>query len=308
MSVLKGTKTFYDFGVNDQVSYNIKSRLMYGLLEMGAFTNVNYTDSYGTLKRSSAKVFEGLGAGWVWESGIQVLNSLPSPYPVSGIYFNNTFYPNGSTITSGSFSSTWYVDYRHGRVIFNSNTPAGTQIKCNYSARDVAVYLVDEPEWKIVVDNYINRFDTIDDLAPSGIAGVLKKNRVWLPCVSINLRDIENDPLQLGGGEIANCAIFYNILSDNAFSTRRLCDTILEQNETSIDLYNINIAPFPLKHNGSLNSGVVEYPSLCQRGGPYFWTYSFLEETNGGFVDSDGDLYHGQIRQIAKVYRYNSTY
>ena len=303
MSILKGTKNFYDYGVNDQVAYNLKNRLMYGLLEMGAFTNV----SSGTLQRSSAKVFEGLGAGWVWESGVRTIDGSTSPYPVSGIYFNNAFYSVGTAI-SGTYNSTWYVDYKNGRIVFNSDTPANTVVKCSYSARDVAIYLSDEPEWRIIVDNYLQRFAEINTTAPSGLASTLKRNRVWLPAIVIDMKDIDTEPLQLGGGEINNCSVFYHVFSDNAFSTKRLTDIILEQDETSFPLYNINTAPFALKYNGSLSSGAKDYVTLSNPTSPYFWTSVYLTETNGGYLNGDFEIHRSQFKQIAKVSRYNSTY
>lgn len=306
--VLKGTKTFYDFGVSDQIAQNLKQHYMYGLLEMGAFTSIPHNSSLGTLQRTSSKEFEGIGGGWVWESGVSVVDGSISPYPVSGIYFNNTFYPVGSGVSSGAFSSSWYVDYRNGRVVFNSSTPNGSQVKCSYCARDIAVYLVDEPEWKTIINNYNENFSTMESLTPSGIAATLRKNRVWLPCMIIDVNDADVTGLQLGGGEIHNFGVQYHILSDKAFAARRLCDIILEQDNLDIDLYDINSAPFQLKHTGALNSGVIEYKSLGVRGGTYFWTYASLEETNGGLVGSENDIYRGEIRQVVKVARYNSTY
>lgn len=307
MSTLKGTKNFYDFGVNDQVAYNLKSRYMYGLVEMGAFTSIPYNSTYGTLQRSSAKVFEGVGAGWVWESGINTIDGSTAPYPVSGIYFNNVYFPIGSAI-SGSYTSSWYVDYKNGRVVFNTDTPANTVVKCSYCARDVAVYLSDDPEWRIIVDNYMQRFAEINDNAPSGLASILKRNRVWLPAIVIDMKSIDTEPLQLGGGEIQNCSVFYHIFSDNAFSTKRLTDIILEQDETSFPLYNINSAPFPLNHNGSLASGAKDYKTLSVGNSPYFWTSVYLTETNGGYLNGDYEIHRSQFKQIAKVSRYNSTY
>ena len=155
---------------------------------------------------------------------------------------------------------------------------------------------------------YLQRFSTEENLAPSGMAQTLKKNRCWLPCVIIDTGSMSVDPYQLGGGELAKCGITYHIFSDNAFSAKRLNDLIVNQDERTINIYNTNTAPFSLKNNGSIPSGILTHKQLSSRDSPYFWTFADLEETNGTYIGSDNDLYRSEVRQVVSVYRYNSTY
>lgn len=308
MAVFKGNKTFYDYEISDIVGYNLQSAYNYGLLEIGAFTIVSRNSADGALKRVSTREYEGLGPSWIWESGVRTIDSSTPPFPVSGIYFNNNFLPNGTVATSGTFASSWYVDYRNGRVIFASGVPANASIKCDYCIRDVAVYLSDSPEWKTILSTYQSLYDGVDHAEPSGVSAVLKKNKVWLPCMVINVSRNNMRPLQLGGGEIADISVFYHVFSDNPKYAKRLCDLAIGQDETNLNLFDVNAIPYPLNYNGSLSSGAIEYPTLAARNSPYFWTYANHSETNGGFESFDGDLYRGIVNDIVSVYRYNSTY
>lgn len=309
MSVLKSTKSFYKYDASDILAYNIQQRLIYGLSELGAYTNIAYSGSYGTLERSNAKVFEGVGGGWVWESGISSLQS-PNPSPVSGIYYNNTFFNTGSTITSGAYTSSWFVDYRHGRVVFASGTPNGTAVKCNYSARDIAVYLSDDNEFKTIMTEFSNRYSSLDTLQPSGMASYLKQNRVWLPCIVVNVASADADGYQLGGGENQNFNVLFHVFSDTPSSARKISDLLRNQFQTTIDLFDPNNAPFPLKYNGSLTGSGIEYDDLGSRNSPYFWSYARVQEVDGGDFQSDLDdnLYRAECRWLVEVNRGVGTY
>ena len=148
--------------------------LDYGLLELGAFTSVEFvaaTSGYTNLERvadsryGSSRVYEGLGSSWVWESGVNVVPAnTNAPFQVSGIYIDNVF-NNISGVGPNSFN----VDYANGRIIFDADITA-TNVQCQYCFRDVEVAPVDSPKWKTLVDQYADRFDTLQELSPSGMA------------------------------------------------------------------------------------------------------------------------------------------
>jgi hypothetical protein len=312
MSVLKGSKNFYSYEASDTLAYNLKNWLEYGLVEMGAYTPVKFslaTSGYTNLKNvyderygGSNRVYEGLGPSWVWESGISPIGTSINPFQVSGVYVNNTFYP--SSTTSGSYAHT--VDYERGRIIFASGVSA--TVKCEYTFRDISVYLSDTPQWKEIITQYLDKYDTLDTSSPSGMASVLKENRVWLPCVVIEVQDRTNSALQLGGGEINTYAVFYHVFSDNAFSAKRLIDTINNQYEKTLTLFDINSAPFPLSYEGSISSGALTYPEVSSRSSPYFWTYGAIISSRGGSMGNLSDVYTGTVVQSIEVARYLSTY
>lgn len=311
MSVFKGTKGFYQYDVHGHVAQNIKSWLEYGLLELGGFTQITFNSAasgYTNLKKVPdpryALVFEALGP-MVWESGVTVITGEPAPFAASGIYIDNSF----TRPSTGTAPNDYIIDYKNGRIIFGSGlNPSNATVKCEYTMKDVSVYLTSEPEWRRLVEGYTDKFENLETLSPSGMAQILRERRVKIPCIFIESEDISSDGLQLGGGEIARCQVRYHIFSDTAFAAQRITDIIIAQDEKTLDFYNVNTAPFALKSNGSLPSGIQTYPQLANRSSPYFWTYAVLEETTGGTQDDYLDLYRAECRQVVAVYRYNSTY
>src|SRR5688572_15244515 len=256
MPVLKGSKNFYDYSVTDSLAENLRSMIDYGFVEAGAYTRVTFdsteasghTRLYRTTdpRYGDDRVFEGLGPSWVWESGISPVAGGLAPFPVSGVYVNDIFYP---VSTSGDYSHI--VDYRHGRVIFDSDISTSDIITCEYTCREVGVYNADSREWKTIIDEYVPKLSELETLSPSGMAQHLKENRVWLPSIFIEVEDRDNSPLQLGGGEVNEFVVSYHVFSDRAFSARKIADILNDQYQTRIDLYDVNTAPKPYKYNGS---------------------------------------------------------
>jgi hypothetical protein len=316
MSVLKGRKSFYDYEVSDALAYNVKTWLDYGLLETGAYTVVNFsnpsTSGYTNLERTyddryggHGRVYEGLGPGWVWENDVTPVDGgIAKPLVASGIRVNNVFYPTGST--SGTYAHT--IDFRHGRVIFQSSIPTPDNVQCEYTFRDVATYLVDDPEWKTIESSYLEKFPKMQELSPSGMAQLLKDNRVWLPAVVVEVGNRTNLPLQQGGGDINVFEVNYHIFSDNSFSNRRLADILNNQYQTTINLYDINNLQFPYRYDGSVPSGSLTYPVLSNREGSHFWTYAYIEETTGGPMHSVSDTYRAEVMHTIQVDRYMITF
>ena len=318
MAVLKGNKNFYDYEVSDALANNLQRWLEYGLLEMGAYTVVSFntaTSGLATLQRShderyggAGRVYEGMGPGWVWENDVNPISvGLDRPIVASGVHVNNTFYSTAAT--SGTYAHK--IDFRNGRVIFDSPLPASAQVKCEYTFRDVAVYHVDGPEWKTIVQGsqtYQEQYENLSQHSPSGMAQILKQNRVWLPAVVVDVGDRTMVPLQLGGGEIASFTVDYHVFSDKPFTNRRLSDLLNNQYDQVLDLFDLNNLQFPYKHDGTLASGAVTYPVLGNRNGPYFWTYARIADVDGGPRHSATDLYRSELTHTIEVDRYLITY
>lgn len=312
MPVLRGNKNFYDYEGSDIVSQNVRQWLEYGLLEIGAYTPIRLTHATsGLLKRvqderfgGEGRVYEGLGPSWAWEAGVSGIGCSEPVFQVSGVYVNNTFYPTATT--SGTYAHK--VDYRQGRIIFDSSISSSATVRCEYVIRDIGVYAADSPQWKIIIDEYEKNFDRLDTLSPSGMASILKNNRVWLPSVFVDVLDVSVRGLQLGGGEINTYSVDYYIFSDRPFSNRRLMDLIANQKDKVLTLYDINSAPAPLRYDGTLASGALNYRELSDRSSQYFWTYGHISNTRGYNKDNITDLYMSQVNHTIDVDRYLSTY
>src|SRR3972149_10422304 len=155
MNVFHRTKPYNEYGTSDIPAYNLRERMEYGLLELGAYWGARFdlpTSGYCTLKRTyddvygSGTVFEGLGPSWVWQDGFTYPSGSLEPLRASGVWVNNIFY---SDETTGTFSHT--IDFRNGRVIFDNNISESGVVKCEYLFNEVGVYTSDSRQWKTVV-------------------------------------------------------------------------------------------------------------------------------------------------------------
>lgn len=313
MAVFKGTKNIWNYEISDQVGANVVEWLKYGLLEAGGFTTAQFSDSntsgYCNLKRvhddryTDGSVYEGLGTSFIWETDVTTIDSSTPPIRASGVVINNTFQPSSGV---GIYAHT--IDYKNGRIVFSTPLAPSVIVKCQYSFPDISVYLSDNQQWKVLITNYLIGFDNLTTSAPSGISSILKENRIWLPSVVVETKDVTNTGLQLGGGELATVNVLYHIFADKPFINKRLCDFINNQKELTLELYDVNTAPQSLRFNGSLNPSGLTYKQLAQSNGTYFWTTSYIEESRGGARDSLVDVYRGEINQRITVYRYLHTY
>jgi hypothetical protein len=315
MSVFKGSKGFYEYEISGILAHNLKSWIDYGLLELGAYTHVKFnlpTSGYTNLKRvkddryTSGRVYEGFGPSWAWESGVNCVDQTkPQIFQVSGVYINGSFYPSSTT---GQYAHK--IDYRNGRIVFTNALPSTANVQCEYVMRDVDTFHVSNNKWRTIVEEYSKRFDDLSYLGGSGMgmASTLKENRVWLPSIAIQVEDITNAALQLGGGEISTCQVSYHIFSDKSFSAIRLCDLLMNQKDKTLNLYDVNKIPKIYEFDGSLGSGSVPYPTLSDRNGSYFWTYAGVDHADGDHFPSVTDLYRGEVSHTIDVQRYLSTY
>lgn len=307
MSVLKDGKSFYDHDrLSDILAENLRRLYEYGLIQKGAYT----VETSGTLQKAydprfggAGRVYEGLGASWVWQSGVSVPAGYTQPFQVSGVYVDNTFYP---TTASGTYS--YIVDYENGRVIFDSDITSGGSsspvVKCNYVFNDVAIYLSDDPQWKTIQGAYFERFSNIGQMQPSGLGTTLKDRRVWLPSFVIQVDERgEARGLSLGGGDIHDFNTFYHIFAEQPYITKTLSDIINNQYNVTMKLYDISTAPHPYNFNGSLSSGAIEYPNLATTSSPHFLTFARVDSSRGGAKGNWEELYVGEIRSVIEVDR-----
>lgn len=316
MGILKGTTGFFQYDATDTLRYNLTSWLDWGLLEMGAFDSADKDGKNSALatlqevkdeRETDGTVFEAFGPSIVWQSGISPLAGSPEMINVSGVWVDGSFYPNGTTGTNG-----FIVDYKNGRVVFEESKSSST-VQMNYSFPHVGVYDSYSPQWKDVIDAYsTSDFSSIGTNSPSGIASSLKERRVWLPSVFVELQDRTNEPLQLGGGEIHDFAVFYHVFGSRDFDVTRVCDILNNQETKTLKLFDVNKARssgvIPFNYDGSLPSGVLEYNDLRQNNSGYFWTYSRIDASRGGKRSTFSDISRGEVIQSVSVTRYPSTY
>ena len=275
MAQLKGLTTFGDATVTTHVRENLISFFEYGLLEKGAFVNVNIpsTGYYGGLEHKlalvddrrfqSGQVWEGFRTNWVWESGVGAYTSSNKSYPgVSGVYVNSVFYP---TSTTGIYSH--YINHPLGRVIFNSPISTGLSVECRYSYKHVNVTKADGLDWFKQIQTNSERSENPNFTNNEGDWGMMADNRLQLPAIGIEAVNFRSmTPYALGGGQHVFTDFVLHCVAEDVYTRDHLVDIVTLQNEKTLQTYNLDKIStsnaFPLDYRGVPISGALLYPDL----------------------------------------------
>ncbi len=263
----KGTNLggFAGFELTDQLQYNLKWFLDWGLLNRGAYGVYQiadasfYNDDEAKLvpardeRYEEGRVWEGAGREWVWESGASMGSGAIDPFRVSGVHIDGDFYP----ITQTGINRH-HVDYRHGRIIFDEPKSATDDIQVEYTRRSVHVGFADDPEFRVLMLNAIEDFLT--DSLPSGTTS--REHQLWLPSVFIELTGGEQRGQQLGGGQIKTRDVVFHIFADNPQDRNLLMDWLDYQSRTSFWMADLNLLTFPFDQFGDLVAGITNWVDM----------------------------------------------
>jgi len=255
---------FGGYSLTDEMLYNVKFWLDWGLLHHGAFSEYRYSDtSYYSdedarlhavpdERYGDGRVWEGVGPEWVWESGVAVANP---PFQVSGINVNGAFYPTGTT-----GPCAFHVDYQHGRIIFDRQQNLTDDVRADYCHRQVQVAFADHPDFRRLMQQSVEDFLT--DAEPSGTPA--REHQVWLPSIFIQVDRGTQRGLQLGGGQIKTREVRLFIFADNPTDRNLLADWLDFQSRSALVMADLNAAPFPFDAYGDLASGALTWPQMAQ--------------------------------------------
>lgn len=253
---------FGGYELTDQLQYNIKWFLDWGLLNHGAYNIYEYdseswySDDESKLHIVSderyeyGRVWEGVGREWVWESGVSLGSGAINPFRVSGVYIDSDFYP----ITETGINQH-HIDYLHGRLIFDEPKNSDDDIRVEYTSRSVYVGFADEPEFRKLMLNAIEEFLT--DAVASGIPS--KEHQIWLPSIFIEISTGEQRGLQLGGGQIKTRYVIFHIFADNPQDRNLLMDWIDYQSRTTFWMADLNNITFPFDVYGDVVDGTTNW-------------------------------------------------
>lgn len=304
---LKGITEIGHSTLCDQLKVNVVEFFNWGLLEVGAFSNVSLGQlgSYGgdmsQLRLSSdpnfiyGQVWESFRQDWVWQSG---LDYSYQPKIVSGVYVDDYFFPSSTT---GIYQHS--IDYKNGRVVFSNPINTSSKVQVEFSYRTYTFYTSDEPWFREVIFNS-HRVDDSQFLQQgSGIWSTLSQNRFQLPSVVVETvprRDFI--PKQLGGGMWVYQDVIFHILSENPWDRDKLIDIITYQKNKTIlsfdknRLYENNA--YPLDDNGDIKDGALSYPDLVKPSGEggYFWKKIYINDMKTQEVTSTPPLYRAIVR------------
>lgn len=298
-----------------QIENNMKDFLDWGLLNIGAFINVNrnqnniYGNNLSKLKPTedpnyaNGRVWQTMRKDWVWEQGIILAKCIgpyptPSPCPseyvqastpnlISGIYINNIFYPISTT---GQYS--YKVDYINSRIIFSNPLPLSTNIEMEYAYRWIQVYKYDSAKWwqqlQYKTDANIEHFNQLN----RGDFSILSNNRIQLPAIIIETvsRGLSK-PYQLGDKSLVmKQELVLHIVAERMNDRNMLIDILRLQQDKLLIMYDTNkliqnnVQYFNI--DGTLNNNRLQYSELIDNHSQYGWRTCKLTDIYASDVES----------------------
>lgn len=269
MSNLEGINFYGDWTVEDTVNYNIVNYIRYGLLEIGAYRNIdkgqrNYlgidisklTPVTGVTGIVDYTIYKGIKSDWIWETNITLkYTGGTQPYVPSGIYVNNVFFPTGSSVGG----SGYILDFSRGQVIFgNPLGPTGI-VQVAHAIRAVSVYTTDAPEYsELAIDWNRNANNS------SGINNIQYKS--YLPAIFVEVNNYDTiKGVQLGSREkLSSFNLDFFCLSTNSYEVKKLSSILYFLEEKWIPIYDLSTATWPLNTRGELVQPSSTWPILTR--------------------------------------------
>jgi hypothetical protein len=296
-----------------QLEENLKTFLDWGFLNIGGFVNVKiptsglYGGTFHELKTSDqpgftkGQVWQTPKKDWVWETGV-VYNNTP-PKNISGIKVNNVNYP----APTGSGTTTYYINYPLGQVVFDKPLQANASVSMEYSYRWCQVYKSSiDPYWTELQQATYEPSPAINQ-RDKGDYQLSSNHRIQMPCIVIEpIASSSSKGWQMGGTDfIVTQDILLHVFAENGQDQHKITDILRLQKEKTIWLYDINkvvnSGVNPLNYRGSLNNSGKVYCDLATNP-MYQWHRCFFKDIVITDMESrNKNLYWCTIRLTTEV-------
>lgn len=265
MSNLDGIAFYGEYSLEDQVVKNTISFLNYGLIELGAYYNIEIDqldingNNESVLTRLthpsgiSQSIYVGHKGDWIWETGITAKSSgLVSPVVPTGILIDDVFHVTGSTYEG----SAWYIDFDRGRIVFEDDLSKAVVVKCPHSLRYVQVYTKDSYQYRKVDSQWFASSGSVQDL----------EARAYLPAIFVDMNSYRTiSGLHLGSrAKVVNADMEFGIVTGNPRDRRILQDTLYMLETKLFRFYDLNTITFPLNQRGELVNQSANWLSLVE--------------------------------------------
>lgn len=297
---------------------NIQQWLQWAFLRVGAWTDVDIPQSGGYggdfSRLRSAKdpnytdgqAWEGVRKDWVYETGVDYVDST-----------GGTHNPNvvGTPEIDGTpTADPYYVDYKNGRIIFDTEIATTSIVKVAHAYRNVQVYRADSAPWYQEIQYRSLRPDSSQfTQIESGVWSPVPTQRIQLPCIVVGVVPAVNAGIgskgdtrgyQLGNGKLwINQEILFHIFSETRAERNDLCSTLITQTDKVIWLYDTNAVgvaeAFPLDYRGE-KAGSNQYLDLVSETGYRWRNCRFIRGFANDLQIRHPNLYEGQVRLMAE--------
>lgn len=288
---------------------NIKTFFDWSFLCIGAWFDVDVYDNnlYGTNQHAqlipvsdpsydSGQVWQSIRKDWVWETGIAFNGT--SPLAISGIYIDGVFNENNGL--------NYSVNYPDGRIVFENPQSTTSEIKLNYSYRNIQTYRASDSPWLYTLQ--YNSFNTSNpDIVRSedGDWSIGSNHRIQLPAVVIEaVARSKSYPYELGSNDIViDQDIEFHVLAETKNERNKILDILRLQQDLVFLLYDTNELAqndkYPLDHNGDLKANPLMYPGIVDT---YRWRKAWIKDVSLFEIDSVNPEFHmGLARATAQI-------
>lgn len=293
-----------DSDLTNQIQYNTAAYWNWALLGIGGYINVTipttgaFGGNYHILKPThddaynDGQVWQSIRKDWVWETGVEFTGT--QPIHVSGVYINGNFYLPNDAIYGHT------IDWKLGRIIFDTEIATTSVVTANYSYRYCQIYTDDDVDIQTEVQFRSTRPDDshFDQMSSGNF--IEHDQKIQLPCIVIeNTTRGRKKGYQLGDGSIyVYPELLFHVLAESARERNFLLDKIDLNTPKTILMYNFDTMAvnddIPLNFDGTLNSGAKMYPELVT---DYLWKQLNVEDTEITAVQKHSKrFYTGTVR------------
>ena len=322
----KGVSNYSDTQFLTEIENNLKYYFDWAFLSIGAWTDVNiptssvspFTDIYGGSQHilrgvnddayTDGQVWQTFKKDLVWESGVDYSDSNYNPKNIatSGVVVN------GVVANTGDY----FINYPDGLVVFDTAISTSSEVKLEYSYRDVQIYVADNAEWWRELQFTAYRADKLHFTQDekSGDWSIGSHNRIQLPAIVIEaVPKGSSKGFELGQGSsmLFDQDVIFHVLADDRLLRNKIVSILMVQNDKTIWMFDSdgisNSGIFPLDYRGERINGTL-YPDLVAPDpSGYRWAKSFLHNSVMSEVDAiTPRLYEGTVRTTCQ-FLFNSS-
>ncbi len=283
-------------------------------LKDGFFTDVSTgeTDIYGRdisemisssdFSYADGRVWQSAFKEWVHESGIIPTEATQTPPLVaSGVTVDGVFYPKDPGAPGFNPAFSHALDYRNGRVIFDTPIALVSAVQGEFSYKEITVDLAatfenEQKEFFFETTYKDNPFQT-------GVLTFPQENSRTLPMVMIDVTQISHEAWELGNASnVMDLSGTFIVWARDDYMRDQIEDLLGEQEHVVLLGIDFNTAPYPLDFRNDKNPLFSSYDVLANLASPHFFRRLYIDEIDSRRITPFYNIERTQINFLVRVY------
>lgn len=202
---------------------------------------------------SSVHIWQSYRKNWVSESGVNPhASGLVGPTIARSVYVDGVETPSAAFDGSNGVA----IDFRNGRVIFETPVSFSSTVEIAHAYKDVWVDT-------IARDLITNQITTIDNTKRIAITNVPSGQIGHLPMILMEMgRSEPPQGRQLGGGLILKPTVFLHVIANNRWDKDELIDFLEHRKDETITMVDLDAVPEQFTYEGDFGSSWETYEGL----------------------------------------------